>query len=643
MNLDGQSFDSSAAKGTELLAQLPRGSVKDVVALRVNGELVDISHPLDPQDDVALVRIDTPDGLDILRHSCAHVLAQAVVRLFPGAHYAIGPTTQDGFFYDFALPDDRRFEVSDLSEIEAEMRRIVAEDQRFVRSELGIDDAEQLFQAQPFKREILSGIREIDASQPVSIYRNSESFVDLCRGPHVPSTRYLKSFRLRRVSGAYWRGDEGRPQLQRIYGFAFATAKDTDAYLSFLEESEKRDHRRIGQEMDWFHFPSEIGPGLAVFHPKGAYIRYRMEEFSRARHLDAGYELAWTPHLAKSTLYETSGHLEWYSDGMYPPMELDEGDLYYPKPMNCPGHILVYRAQPRSYRELPLRLFEFGTVYRYERSGTLHGLLRVRGLTQDDSHIFCTPDQLEDELSRLLRFVIDMLRAFGLEDFDAELSTRPEKSVGDDAEWDFATNAARSALDASDIEYSVAEGEGAFYAPKIDIHLTDAIGRRWQLSTLQIDLQEPQRFGLEFQDSTNQKLRPYMIHRALFGSVERFFAILTEHYAGALPGWLLREQIRVLPVAQEAEEWANIVARRCQESNLRVSVGAAGEPLGGRIRKAKMDKVPYVLVVGSSDVAAGTVGVNRRGATKEERDIQLDAFIAEACLTLAEPVLEVRR
>lgn len=642
MNLDGQSFESGAANGTELLAELPKGRTKDVVALRVNGVLVDISHPISRDDDVVLVRIDTPDGLDILRHSCAHVLAQAVVRLFPGAHYAVGPTTQDGFFYDFALPDDRRFEAAELSEIESEMQRIVAEDQPFVRSELSIDEAEQLFWEQPFKREILTGIRETDGSELVSLYRNSENFVDLCRGPHVPSTRFLKSFRLRRVSGAYWRGDESRPQLQRIYGIAFATAKDTEAYLNFLAESEKRDHRRIGQEMDWFHFPSEIGPGLAVFHPKGAFIRYRMEEFSRARHLDAGYELAWTPHLARSTLYETSGHLEWYSEGMYPPMELDEGDLYYPKPMNCPGHILIYRAQPRSYRELPLRLFEFGTVYRYERSGTLHGLLRVRGLTQDDSHIFCTPDQLKDELSRLLGFVIGMLRAFGLEDFDAELSTRPEKSVGDDAEWEFATDAARSALDASDIEYSIAEGEGAFYAPKIDIHLTDAIGRRWQLSTLQIDLQEPLRFGLEFQDSSNQKLRPYMIHRALFGSVERFFAILTEHYAGALPGWLLREQIRVLPVTQEAEEWANTVAKRCLDSNLRVSVGAAGEPLGGRIRKAKMEKIPYVLVVGNSDMAGGTVGVNRRGAAKEERDIPLDVFLAEASAALAEPELVVR-
>lgn len=640
MKLDGQDYEESVSSGTDLLTRLPKATAKDVVALRVNGELVDIRHPLDPDDEVVLIHADSHDGLDIVRHSSAHVLAQAVVRLFPGAQYAIGPTTDDGFFYDFLLNNDGRFEESDLAKVEGEMRRIVAEDQPFMRAEVTIAEAEELFASQLFKREILATIRDVDETQLVSVYRNHPDFVDLCRGPHVPSTRYLKSFRLQRVSGAYWRGDEKRPQLQRIYGIAFASEKATEDYLTFLEESEKRDHRRLGQELDWFHFPPEIGSGLVVFHPKGAYIRYRMEEFSRTKHLEAGYELAWTPHLAKSTLYETSGHLEWYKEGMYPPMELDEGDLYYPKPMNCPGHMLIYRSQPRSYRDLPLRLFEFGTVYRYERSGTLHGLLRVRGLTQDDSHIFCTPSQLKDELGRLLRFVIAILRAFGLEDFDAELSTRPEKSVGNDAEWDFATEAARLALDTSGIEYSIAEGEGAFYAPKIDIHLTDAIGRRWQLSTLQIDLQEPQRFALEFQDTSNQKLRPYMIHRALFGSVERFFAILTEHYAGALPGWLLEEQIRILPVTEEAHDWAHTVAQTCKTNGLRVVVGSAGEPLGGRIRKAKMDKVPYILVVGNNDVSAGTVGVNRRGDSKEQRGIALDVFVAEAVGALQEPTLD---
>ncbi|WP_298335303.1 threonine--tRNA ligase [Ferrimicrobium sp.] len=640
MKLDGQDYEESVSSGTDLLTRLPKATAKDVVALRVNGALVDIRHPLDPDDEVVLIHADSHDGLDIVRHSSAHVLAQAVVRLFPGAQYAIGPTTDDGFFYDFLLNNDGRFEESDLAKVEGEMRRIVGEDQPFIRAEVTIAEAEELFASQLFKREILAAIRDVDETQLVSVYRNRPDFVDLCRGPHVPSTRYLKSFRLQRVSGAYWRGDEKRPQLQRIYGIAFASEKATEDYLTFLEESEKRDHRRLGQELDWFHFPPEIGSGLVVFHPKGAYIRYRMEEFSRTKHLEAGYELAWTPHLAKSTLYETSGHLEWYKEGMYPPMELDEGDLYYPKPMNCPGHMLIYRSQPRSYRDLPLRLFEFGTVYRYERSGTLHGLLRVRGLTQDDSHIFCTPSQLKDELGRLLRFVIAILRAFGLEDFDAELSTRPEKSVGNDAEWDFATEAARLALDTSGIEYSIAEGEGAFYAPKIDIHLTDAIGRRWQLSTLQIDLQEPQRFALEFQDTSNQKLRPYMIHRALFGSVERFFAILTEHYAGALPGWLLEEQIRILPVTEEAHDWAHTVAQTCKTNGLRVVVGSAGEPLGGRIRKAKMDKVPYILVVGNNDVSAGTVGVNRRGDAKEQRGIALDVFVAEAVGALQEPTLD---
>ncbi|WP_298445284.1 threonine--tRNA ligase, partial [Ferrimicrobium sp.] len=354
MKVDGQRYEGSVSSGADLLAHLSKEVIKDVVVLNVNGVLVDVSHALDPDDEVELIHADSPDGLDIVRHSCAHVLAQAVLRLFPGAQYAVGPTTEDGFFYDFALENDRRFEASDLSAVEAEMRRIVAEDQPFVRDVITLDDAEELFVSQPFKREILATLREADATQQVSVYRNSAEFVDLCRGPHVPSTRYLKSFRLQRVSGAYWRGDESRPQLQRIYGIAFATEKATEAYLTFLEESEKRDHRRLGQELDWFHFPPEIGPGLAVFHPKGAYIRYRMEEFSRTKHLEAGYELVWTPHLAKSTLYETSGHLEWYKDGMYPPMELDEGDLYYPKPMNCPGHIIIFERTPKSYRELPV-------------------------------------------------------------------------------------------------------------------------------------------------------------------------------------------------------------------------------------------------------------------------------------------------
>ncbi|MDA8062533.1 MAG: threonine--tRNA ligase, partial [Actinomycetota bacterium] len=449
----------------------------------------------------------------------------------------------------------------------------------------------------------------------------------LCRGPHVPSTSRLGHFKLLEVAAAYWRGDERRPQLQRIYGTAWESASALEAHLHRLEEAAKRDHRRLGAELDLFHFPPEIGGGLAVFHPKGAMVRKLMEDYARAEHEAGGYELVFTPHLAKSTLFEVSGHLGWYAEGMYPPMEM-EGATYYPKPMNCPMHVLVYRSRQRSYRELPLRLFELGTVYRFERSGVLNGLLRARGFTQDDSHIFCARDQLAGELASLLEFVLRVLRTFGLGDFEAELATRPDKYVGEPEEWEEATAALRSALEAAGVPFVVAEGEGAFYAPKIDVHVRDAIGRRWQVSTLQVDFQLPQRFGLEYVGADNERHRPFMVHRALFGSIERFFGILVEHYAGAFPTWLAPEQVRVLPVTSAHDAYAEQVEARLRAEGLRVGVVGAEESLGARVRRGRLDKVPYVLVVGDSDVEAGTVGVNTRGVEGVRRDVPLAELAA---------------
>ncbi len=630
----------SGCTASQLAEMISRRLSENSVAVKVNGALRDLATVLSDGDHLEIITRETEEGREVLRHSTAHVLAQAVTDLWPGAHYAIGPAIADGFYYDFELPKGEHFTDEDLEKIERRMREIVKEGQAFTRMEYSISDGIKLFADQPFKREIIETVAGQATEPPdeeelnegvnegaLSVYRNSSGFTDLCRGPHVPTTRVLGSFKLMRVAGAYWRGNEKRPQLQRIYGTAWESDKALKEHLVRLEEAEKRDHRKLGLELDLFHFPPEIGGGLPVFHPKGALIRQLMEDYSKREHRKAGYQQVWTPHIAKSTLFEISGHLGWYKAGMYPPMEM-EGATYYPKPMNCPMHILIYKSKGRSYKELPLRLFEFGTVYRFERSGVLHGLARVRGLTQDDSHIFCAPDQLPSELARLLKFVISILRAFGLSDFEAELSTRPEKSVGEDYEWEEATAALDHALKESGINYTVAHGEGAFYAPKIDVHLKDAIGRRWQVSTLQVDLQEPQRFDMEFVDSDNTRKRPYMIHRALFGSVERFFAILLEHYAGALPMWLAPVQVSILPVRDDHAAYASEVAESLQKFDARVEILPADEPLGGRIRKAKLDKIPYVLVVGDSDISSGTIGVNARGSQNPERDVPLAEFIS---------------
>ena len=630
----------------EIAASIGKRLAKDALAAKVDGEWVDLDRPIDHDAAVTIVTPASPDGREVLRHSTAHVMAQAVTDLFPGARYAIGPAIADGFYYDFDLPDGRHFTEDDLGRIEARMREIVAADQPFVRDEVGRDEGLRLFADQPYKIEIIERVEPDDASEVgegsvISVYRNprdGDAFVDLCRGPHVPSTSRLGAFKLMRVAGAYWRGDEKRPMLQRIYGTAWESQAALDAHLHQLEEAERRDHRRLGPELDLFSFPPEIGSGLAVFHPKGGAVRRVMEDYSRARHEQAGYEFVTSPHIAKEDLFHTSGHLDWFADGMFPPMELDEGTRYYLKPMNCPFHILIYQGQLRSYRDLPLRFFEFGTVYRYERSGVVHGLTRVRGMTQDDAHIFCTKEQLPGELESALRFVLDLLRDFGLTDFYLELSTKPEgKAIGSDEDWDEGTEILRRAAESMDLEVVLDEGGGAFYGPKISVQTRDAIGRTWQLSTIQADFQEPQRFDLTYVGADNERHRPIMIHRALFGSIERFFAILVEHYEGAFPVWLAPVQVAVLPVADRHDAYAFRLADRLRSEGFRTELhDAAGDSLGARVRKAKLQKVPYVLVVGDEDADAGTVGVNRRGSEQPERGVSVDEFVDRLSAEVAE-------
>ena len=608
------------------------------LAGEVNGELVDLSRELRANESVRIVTPDSEEGRHILRHSTAHVLAQAVLELFPGARYAIGPAIADGFYYDFELPGGAHFTDEDLPRIEAKMREIVAEDQPFVREEHTLKEGLELFAEQPYKLEIIEGVGERDeelagevdeTGGEVSAYRNSERFVDLCRGPHVPSTSRLGYFKLMRVAGAYWRGDEHRAQLQRIYGTAWESKRALEEHLHRLEEAARRDHRKLGAELDLFSFPEEIGSGLAVFHPKGGLIRRVMEDYSRKRHEEAGYEFVNTPHITKAELFETSGHLDWFAEGMFPPMELDGDQRYYLKPMNCPFHILIFKSRQRSYRELPMRLFEFGTVYRYEKSGVIHGLTRVRGMTQDDAHIFCARDQMDAELDSLLEFVLSLLRDYGLEDFYLELSTKPEgKAVGTDAEWEEATEALRRAAGKFGLRLVLDEGGGAFYGPKISVQARDAIGRTWQMSTIQVDFQLPQRFDLGYVGADNARHRPIMIHRALFGSVERFFAVLLEHYAGAFPTWLSPVQARVLPVRDDHEEYARTVLEELRRAGVRADLEPASEPLGRRVSHARVERLPYILVVGDEDVTKGTLGVNPRGSSAPERGVSTDAFVA---------------
>ena len=623
--------------GLDLAAHIGPGLAKAAVIVSVDGEGRDLDRALADGNSVSVVTAESDEGLHTLRHSTAHVLAQAVLDLWPGATHAIGPPIEHGFYYDFELPGGGVFTADDLEAIDARMREIIAADQAFERFEAGASEALELFAEHRYKREIIEKVtagaadvemaREASTDGTVTWYRNGEGFIDLCTGPHVPSTGRLGHFALQKVAGAYWRGDEKQPMLQRIYGTAWADKKSLKGHLHRLAEAEKRDHRRLAAELDLVSWPDALGPGLAVWHPKGALVRKIIEDYSRARHEAGGYDFVFSPHIAKSVLWETSGHLDFYADGMYPPMELD-GASYYPKPMNCPFHVAVFQSGQRSYRDLPQRFFELGAVYRYELSGAVHGLLRSRGFTQDDSHIFCTPDQIPDELASLLEFTLSVLRAFGFDDFQAKLSTRPtEKSVGDDALWNMATDGLQNALESAGLSYVVEEGGGAFYGPKIDVDITDAIGRPWQLSTIQLDFNLPERFELEYVGADGGRHRPVMIHRALMGSIERFFGVLLEHYAGAFPLWLAPEQVRVLPVADEHQAYAEVVRDRLVAAGHRVTVDPADEPLGKRVRAGKVDKVPHVLVVGDDDAVNGTVGDNPRGADSPERDLAIDAFL----------------
>ncbi len=623
---------------------------KAAIAAVVDGVEVDLGNELPAGATVAIITADSDEGRHVLRHSTAHVLAQAVIQLFPGAKYSIGPAITDGFYYDFELPDGRTFNEGDLESIDGRMREVIKADQPFMRAELPAAEALQVFADQPYKCEIIERVSsgaadsddngEIGTGETISVYRNTPEFVDLCRGPHVPGTGKLGHFKLMKVAGAYWRGNEKGPMLQRIYGTAWESKAALEEHLHRLVEAEKRDHRKLATELDLLSFPQELGGGLAVWHPKGAIVRKLMEDYSRERHTNGGYQFVFTPHLANANLFQTSGHLDFYKDGMYPPMVMDNG-TYYMKPMNCPMHCLIFRSRQRSYRELPLRLYELGTVYRYERAGTLHGLMRIRGFTQDDSHIFCMPEQAADEIASLLDFVISVLRAFGFTEFTANLSTKdPNKHVGDDAAWDAATDALRSALENYGLEYKIKEGDAAFYGPKIDIDVRDAIGRTWQLSTIQYDFNLPERFELEYVGTDSARHRPIMLHRALFGSIERFFGVLIEHYAGAFPAWMAPLQARVLPVASAHQEYADQVAARLQTAGFRVDVTDANDQLGKRIRTAKMEKIPYVLVAGDDDVAATTLGVNPRGG-EVERGVGLDEFERRLHAEIAEQLANV--
>ncbi len=653
---DGSRRDlPEGSTGADLAASIGSRLAKDALVVVVDGEPTDLASALTDGTTVSIVTRKDDAALEHVRHSTAHVLAQAVLELWPGATFAGGPAIEDGFYYDFELPDGATFSDTDLVRISDKMRQIIKANQPFERFELPVAEARELMADHPYKQAFMDlagdGADAEAAAEAaaddgtISFYRNTPEFVDMCRGPHVPSTGRLGHFALMRVAGAYFRGSEDNEMLQRIYGTAWLTKDALAEHLHRLEEAAKRDHRKLGVELDLFSFPTEVGSGLALFHPKGGTIRRLMEDYSRRRHEEAGYEFVYSPHISKSNLFETSGHLEWFADGMFPPMELHdhdhggeqggddgvlevtgEGTKYYLKPMNCPFHILIFRSRQRSYRELPLRMFEFGSVYRYEKSGVVHGLTRVRGMTQDDAHIFTTKEDMGDELASLLTFVLDLLRDYGLDDFYLELSTKPEaKAVGTDAEWDEATDALRTAAEAMDLELVMDEGGGAFYGPKISVQTRDAIGRTWQMSTIQVDFQLPQRFDLEYVGSDGGRHRPIMIHRALFGSVERFFGVLVEHYAGAFPAWLAPVQVDILPVAEAHSDYAHEVAAELRGRGFRVDVTAADDTLGKRIRRAKGEKLPYVLVVGDEDVAHRTVGVNPRGGDVE-RNVPLGGF-----------------
>ena len=614
------------------------------LALVIDGRQRDLAF-VPPEGAPVEIVTQTDDlGREIARHSSAHVLAQAVLRLFPGAKYSIGPPIADGFYYDFDV--EQPFTPDDLEHIEAEMRTILDENQRFEREEVDRERALEMFRDQPYKLEIIAGVDAGDPTQEgaaegevISVYRNVDrdgevAFVDLCRGPHVPATGRIKALKLLRSAGAYWRGDETKPMLQRIYGTAWESKDALAAYLHRREEAERRDHRRLGRELELYSWPDEVGSGLAVWHPKGAIVRKTLEDLAREMHLERGYDPVYTPHIGKATLWETSGHLGYFRDNMYPAIEADEGE-YFLKPMNCPFHVLVYRSKTRSYRELPVRLSELGQVYRYERSGVVHGLLRGRGFTQDDSHIFCRPDQMVEEMVGVVDFFRALYATVGMGPDEVHFSTKPDKAVGTDEQWVEAEAAIRDALDAAHLTYVVAEGEGNFYGPKIDIHVRDAIGRLWQLCTIQLDFQTPARFELEYVDERGERRQPVMIHRALYGSIDRFFGVLVEHFAGAFPTWLAPVQAAVIPIAERHTAYAHDAARVLKSRGLRVEVDDSDDTIGARIRRRQMQKVPYMLVVGDREVDGRTVSVRRRSG-EETPGTPLEEFADKVAVEIDE-------
>ncbi|MFC5139238.1 threonine--tRNA ligase [Actinomycetospora rhizophila] len=635
-------------------AGLPTSGPQTVVVVRdPDGALKDLAWSPAEDVDVTPVPADTEDGRAVIRHSAAHVLAQAVQQLFPEAKLGIGPPVTDGFYYDFAV--DRPFTPEDLEALEKAMRKIIKAKQRFVRREYdSLDAAREELAGEPFKLELVDlkgtdseddseimevGAGNLTAYDNVHAHTGERVWGDLCRGPHIPTTGFIPAFKITRSAAAYWRGDQRNAQLQRIYGTAWESPEAQDAYLERIAEAERRDHRRLGSELDLFSFPDEIGSGLPVFHPKGGIVRKELEDYSRQRHAEAGYEFVNTPHATKGELFQVSGHLDWYREGMFPAMHLDaeygdDGELkrqgvdYFLKPMNCPMHNLIYRARGRSYRELPLRLFEFGTVYRYEKSGVVHGLTRARGFTQDDAHIYCTREQMRDEIRSLLQFVLDLLRDYGLDDFYLELSTRnSEKSIGSDEAWEEATNVLREVAEGAGLDLVLDPGGAAFYAPKISVQAKDAIGRTWQMSTIQVDLMLPDRFELEYTAPDGSRQRPVMIHRALFGSIERFFGVLTEHYAGAFPAWLAPVQVVGIPVSGDQSEYVAEVAARLRAQGLRVEVDDSDDRMQKKIRTHTLQKVPFLLLAGGKDVEAGAVSFRFRDGSQRNA-VPVDEAVA---------------
>jgi len=618
-------FDSDI-DGIGIAKSISNSLAKSAVCIDVNGELKDLSYVIKEDSKCKIYTKQDKYALDTLRHSTAHVLAQAVLNLFPGTEFAVGPSIEDGFYYDFLFKEN--IKESDLSSIENEMRRINKANQLFIREEISINDAKNKFLNQQFKQELITTADPSEGVEGdnISIYKN-DNFEDLCRGPHVPSTSQIIHFKLTKLAGAYWRGIETNPQLQRIYGTAWFSKEDLDNYLARQKEAEKRDHRKLGNELDLFVNTDEIGPGQFLWKPKGSILRQNIEDYSKKAHADNGYEYAYTPHIGRSVLWETSGHLDYYKEGMYPPLknEGNEDDEYYLKPMNCPFHILIYKSDIRSYKELPLRFFELGSVYRYEKTGVLHGLLRARGFTQDDAHIFCTNDQIEEEILNLLTFSIKLLNAFGFDSIEADLSTRPEKSIGNEDDWVKATNSLASALDNQNISYVTAHGEGAFYGPKIDLHVKDAIGRRWQLSTIQVDFSQPDNFDLQYVDSNNKRIRPVMIHRALLGSIERFTGILIENYAGHFPGWLAPVQVRILTIGEVSNYVEEIVKSL---KNVRLEIDDRSIRLGEKIHDSTKQKVPISIIIGEKDVSSQTMALNIHNQDNQ-KDIKLEDGIKQ--------------